>query len=1814
MSEEGKEQTVEEIVLELKTNFDEVLNKNVASYTSFEKNVGRISRTIESNVNAMYSQVTSNLSSMLSSSQSTISKSVEGTRAAMKSIQNESSRLSKAHIDTLDRLEQLDRKIKDVMNGDNSDEVKALDMEEYLNKAKQAIDDLDKETNIGFSKIAKGTSDVLLKASQNTLASVKATAKGVIHELKASRSAIEVVGTTETVVKGSSGVSDAKTKLKELQRTINEQKNKVIAAEKEMLDAKKAYLDATDEAVKESNRKRYVSTVKNLERINKHYQWSEQQVANFKNEVDKITTAVDKGANTNKRDIQLKIDGSALKEQFDAIVANYEKSASMAGRGINKGLADNAKAGIVLRDTLKETENELKSIRAEALALSKTGFVNTEEEQKQLNDMLSTIKKFENEFKDLRKVSDKALSMDTWLEKIGKVSKEIKALKEQVKSASKIELMGNNASIIDMQEQQTRINSSETLNKQLLKKRKELESESLAIARDAAKTRIQISKETNEKQINILNEYLDQLITQNRRVKSEISRITIPDNSAAVSNLKAVADNTVKNIKATFDGVKQTPKEFFNNIHSEFTKIEHDFNRLSKKRFLNKDTVKSFENNVEVIKTKIKEYKDQILLVEEEMKKLIQLNKMGLAPNAGSQIAAMKEQQRHFRSMSQDLERMSKNAANKIEAVHRKSAKNVGKNAWEAVRNFRWQIAAIVYLVNRAVMTVKRVFLSVLNDIQSFRKDAMSIAASTAFAMLGDMKTNYASAYKYSRQLMQQLEVQAARTILTLEDMTMLTKTFAQAGMVPKSEDEVRKISTIGTAIKALTEGMANAGVQMRQELYAVIQGRQRATDQLAMMFKMMGINITEVIDKAKKEGVGMIDALSGALEPFEEMNRVLGDEYATQINRLGIIWDRIKRIGGENTLELMAKWLKQINDSLFTSDHQLTKLGMELARVVGMVMDTIALTTMSIGNMLAAFKPFLSDTTSLLATFDAINGIIWTISSAFDAIVSAGMDVVKMLALILTLDVKGIIYFESETKKAFGRAIKSGGELLDSHTRLANMTNKITVETLELGDALFSLPHKLALGDELIKLDKKIKSVTKAAYNDNEKIEYQFEIDMASFKEIKEQVTEDLKALAQKSAEMTANGTKLTAKQKENWSITLEGFTEYLSKIALYEKMTIEKRDKALKEWRQKQREEQARMLAEYENFIEGMGSKELTPDQKVEKRFSKLRIELEKLIVTNELFAKSADELRAALKKAYSSELVKANEEITQSYNKLMEKIKGKGDITAIEKIRTQFKKLREDIRNDASLSIEHKVAATYATYEAENKRITEQIEKDMEKVAKATRKTNRELENMLEKLTAFPKTKMGALSKELDSLKLDLDQFIREHNLKGQTKTYLESLFESYSKIRESQVLKGIQDQYESLMDSLNSHKAVDPITRITNEFDKMRESIARNNDLSSEQIANYVDATYAAEEQRKAIARITEELKLQETVYEAMAAKASRLQNSYRPSDQAKGDSIAASTDYARQMEKLDSEIKRINELYGESNPEYAKKYVENIKIQMKELGYVYQEQLDKIHRPFYAELEELSKGWFDSFNDMLGEALAEWKGFGDAWKSLLAQMRNDVAKAFVRQAITNPLKDMAGSMFFGGDKSKQGEEGPQQPALDVLKETFTKTWESTKSIFLEGWETIVDVATKAFDGLKDILMQMFSSDNTASIASTAFGAIGGAVGGGAPSYSGSPTQSGGTGQATVGMAEGGIIPEPVIGRGMNTGTTYTFAEDDSERVLTPDETRAYEASKGNSTSVSMPITIGDPNSKSKALASEIRRMIEPMVIKIVKEHS
>jgi hypothetical protein len=346
--------------------------------------------------------------------------------------------------------------------------------------------------------------------------------------------------------------------------------------------------------------------------------------------------------------------------------------------------------------------------------------------------------------------------------------------------------------------------------------------------------------------------------------------------------------------------------------------------------------------------------------------------RQGIIPNEVAQrnIQQLQALGTQYRQLQQQATHAVRTIARETDRQMQRARKSTAGNLTDMLRNFRWKFAAMVYLVSRAIMYIKRIFFDVMDEIMSYRKDAFALAASMAGQFYNPLKQSFTQLYQYSRDLMQQLEMQAARTYLTLEDMVMLTKTFAQAGITPKASD-IEKIAAIGTAIKVLTEGMANAGVQMRQELYAVIQGRQRATDQLAKFLQLQGVNIKQIMKEAQETGTSLVDSLYNELKQFSVLNKNLEKEYATQINMLEIIWKKLKRIAGEGVMESLAANVAAFNKSLMDIDTgNLTDRGEAAAITIYGVLESLRIIISELMTSLAGIFDILTEIGGIISDF----------------------------------------------------------------------------------------------------------------------------------------------------------------------------------------------------------------------------------------------------------------------------------------------------------------------------------------------------------------------------------------------------------------------------------------------------------------------------------------------------------------------------------------------------------------------------------------------------------------------------------------------------------------------------------------------------------------------------------------------------------------------------------------------------------------------------------------------------------------------------
>jgi hypothetical protein len=282
-----------------------------------------------------------------------------------------------------------------------------------------------------------------------------------------------------------------------------------------------------------------------------------------------------------------------------------------------------------------------------------------------------------------------------------------------------------------------------------------------------------------------------------------------------------------------------------------------------------------------------------------------------------------------------------------------------------------------------------------------------------------------------------------------------------------------------------------------------------------------------------------------------------------------------------------------------------------------------------------------------------------------------------------------------------------------------------------------------------------------------------------------------------------------------------------------------------------------------------------------------------------------------------------------------------------------------------------------------------------------------------------------------------------------------------------------------------------------------------------------------------------------------------------------------------------------------------------KAIEEMMVQM---SIATKRELQKKQMPIWNDLTEASKTWADGFTDALSQIIDGIDSVSEAMDLLQKQILKDALKIIIKRTITDSMMDL-GTGFMGEESPFQkmfglggGKEGekPQeitatkpipviiyntQDLLDPTIKTFDKMEKFNlpdegmgQRVFVTNWpgggmeglfgSSGEEIAAKGVQGvsqdLADISAEIAENTEEASSSSTdwlakikgGFSDIGswisGLFSGGGATAGGSSTGStvmnmGMMAASAYGYAKGGVISEPIIGKGLKSGETYNFGE-------------------------------------------------------------
>lgn len=475
----------------------------------------------------------------------------------------------------------------------------------------------------------------------------------------------------------------------------------------------------------------------------------------------------------------------------------------------------------------------------------------------------------------------------------------------------------------------------------------------------------------------------DKLAMESYRSKAEFVKKQISELERTERRYRAmsIADKGIKDKIDTSTGkeiqkIKDTAiawsqvEHIINRLKSEYDVIIDNTNKYSA---ANIRAAKMAENSISILKTGFVKNREEIKQAIRDLNNLSRTGTVETKAQARIQIQELGKLLAEYQKHYGDVRSIAAGTAKRIDSQEAELSKTRTKRIMEYVRNIRWQYAAMAYLVRESIQFVNAAFFGTLREADEFRRGIYSIVASIGLSFGEAFKDSFGTIYDYSRSIMERLQAKIATTYVTLEDAKMVLQSFAQAGIFPKTDEDVDRIVTLSTAVKVMTEGMANAGVQMRQEIMALIEGRARVTDTIAKAFKLQGINLKEEMANWEKEGISKLEGFARILKPFEEINRKIGDEYGAQVNNLKEMWNYIKRIAAEPLLMKIASDIKSFVASLGIVGKDLTERGKALAFLIRTLLDSTWETGKVIGKVFVGILELVGNIVGKLTGLDQV-------------------------------------------------------------------------------------------------------------------------------------------------------------------------------------------------------------------------------------------------------------------------------------------------------------------------------------------------------------------------------------------------------------------------------------------------------------------------------------------------------------------------------------------------------------------------------------------------------------------------------------------------------------------------------------------------------------------------------------------------------------------------------------------------------------------------------------------------------------------------
>jgi hypothetical protein len=218
---------------------------------------------------------------------------------------------------------------------------------------------------------------------------------------------------------------------------------------------------------------------------------------------------------------------------------------------------------------------------------------------------------------------------------------------------------------------------------------------------------------------------------------------------------------------------------------------------------------------------------------------------------------------------------------------------------------------------------IKSAFREGIQAVDDFKLSTIGVAATIA-DMAKDQSAgqeNYSRALAYSKDMFSELELAAARYFASGKEMTQAWNILAQKGIVLR-KDEIDSLGIIVDRIKLSTQGQVS-GMQIAQEMRAILTGQARVTDQIGMLLKDRIPNLEEEIRKHREAG-DLVKWLGDQFKGLKYASQDIQGTLESQKSTLDTLLTQVGRAGLAGAYAEITDWVRQINDYLTTHKDEI--------------------------------------------------------------------------------------------------------------------------------------------------------------------------------------------------------------------------------------------------------------------------------------------------------------------------------------------------------------------------------------------------------------------------------------------------------------------------------------------------------------------------------------------------------------------------------------------------------------------------------------------------------------------------------------------------------------------------------------------------------------------------------------------------------------------------------------------------------------------------------------------------------------------------